>query len=128
MENESGAMDLPDPDMFLTVHGIIREGQLVVLLCPYCAETHRHELGPPPVEGVREAPCEVDGLTRQAYNIRLVETGILPGLYSRTERRRDAKNIVGLDEHAQRVVVRNGGGGSCPGVIPVRSSAVMLCQ
>jgi hypothetical protein len=86
MENESGAMDLPDPDMFLTVHGIIREGRLVVLLCPYCAETHRHELGPPPVEGVREAPCEVDGLTRQAYNIRLVETGILPGLYSRTER------------------------------------------
>ncbi len=128
MENESGAMDLPDPEMFLTVHGIIREGQLVVLLCPYCAKTHRHELGPPPVEGVREAPCEVDGLTRQAYNIRLVETGILPGLYSRTERRPVAKNMLLLDEHAQRVVVRNGGDGSYPGVIPVRTSAVDLSQ
>jgi hypothetical protein len=127
MENESGAMDLPDPDMFLTVHGIIREGQLVVLLCPYCAETHRHELGPPPVEGVREAPCEVDGLIRQAYNIRLVETGILPGLYSRTERRQ-AKNMLRLDEHAQRVLVRKAGDGSYPGVSLVRTSGVILGQ
>ncbi len=34
MEHESGAMDLPDPDMFLTVHGIIREGSLLSCFAP----------------------------------------------------------------------------------------------
>lgn len=64
------------------VDEIIRDGRLVVLYCPYCAETHVHELGPPPVEGTREAPCEVAGTEGRVYSVQLVETGFLPGLYS----------------------------------------------
>ncbi len=84
MPNKKLPVDLPDPEMCLTVDGIIRDGQWVVLCCPYCARVHVHELGPPPVEGLREVPCKrgVPG-ERVYYYVRNAEVGFLPGLYAR---------------------------------------------
>ena len=73
--------EMPDPATTWYVDGIIRDGQWVVIYCPYCARTHVHELGPPPVEGLREVPCK-RGLPGEPvrYYVRNAEVGYLPGL------------------------------------------------